>query len=146
MFYIKRRIIDIELKKIVVRPYIKTLSNKKVVCYTRALVSLQDFRSFENCIFNASLYLVDMIAPPYTLPLWRYLYKKTKNIKKHCELDFIKLYGYMYKPNKDSIAFYVVDATERKLPKEKRLIAKSEEQELGAYSLNTYYSYFEGEE
>ena len=113
MFYIKRRIIEIELLNIITAPYITTLSNKRVVVYFRALIRIYDYKAF----LDTSIYLVDMIAPPYTEPLWRGIWntlKKDRKNNKTINIDFIKLYGYPFKPKADKIGFYIVEATERK--------------------------------
>ena len=143
MFYIKRRIIEIELLNITTAPYIQTLSNKKVVVYFRALVRISDFRAFiDNTIF-----LVDMIAPPYTISLWSGIWRRFKKERKegiNINFDFIKLYGYPFKPSEKKIGFYIVDATERKKIKTNSTFNNSDT--YAQYFFNTNNSYYEGED
>ena len=145
MFYIKRRIIEIELLNIITAPYITTLSNKRVVVYFRALIRIYDYKAF----LDTSIYLVDMIAPPYTEPLWRGIWntlKKDRKNNKTINIDFIKLYGYPFKPKADKIGFYIVEATERKRKEHALIKPKDSNNKYDAFFSNMYNSYFEGEE
>ncbi len=142
--YIKRRVIDAELIKIIQYPEIKTLSNKKVVAYFKGIIRIPDYRNIDKAFFDTSLYFVEMIAPPYTLRLWRYFFQICKK-EPTMEINFIKLYGYAYKPNREKIAFYVCEACERK-KKTNLLTPKDENENLTALMISIYNSYYEGEE
>ena len=138
--YIKRRVIDAELIRVISYPYVKKIKGNKAVASFRALVRITDTRAFLDQI-DYSLYLVEAIAPPYTYPLWKYLYSKYKK-EPLAQIDYIKLYGYAFKPNRNNIAFYICDATLRKIsPKIRRKMTDSI-----SYFNNRYNSYFEGED
>ena len=139
--HIKRRVIDAELIKIIQYPQIKTLSNKKVVSYSKGIIRIPDYRNTNKSLFDTSLYYVEMIAPPYTLPLWRYFFQLCKS-DPSLEICFIKLYGYVYKPTRDKIAFYVCEACERK----RRGDIPTPTDKTRSPLTSLFNSYFEGEE
>lgn len=117
MYNIKRRVIDLEIQKILTRPLNKTLSNKKYVCYFQALFTFPYCKHLGEDMLSmlGSSIILEVIAPPYTLELWLSIWKTYKAQMKDTDLHFLKLWGYPFKPNKDKVGFYVVEATERKL-------------------------------
>lgn len=146
MFYIKRRIISIELYNIISKPTIKKLSNNKIACYFQAYMRIPDTRHFESMLYDFSFYLVDIITPPYAFAFWMKIYEAIKDKHTLVFLDYIKPYGYPFKPNKDKIAFYIVDALERKKGKYHTPITPEDNNPLGKMISNKQFSYWEGED
>lgn len=145
MFYIKRRVVDIEMCNIITKPEIKKLSNNKVVCYFKALINIYDFRDFNKLYENFSFMLAEITTAPYTITFWRKIYSITsKEEGQLIQLDFMRVYGYPYKPSKDKIGFYIVDALEKK--KGKHTFKATDKNKVASMILNDAFSYYEGEE
>jgi len=111
MYNIKKRVIDLDIEMIITAPVNKTTSNKRFLCCFKALVRYPISKTSFKEHLGASM-ILDITAPPYTQYLFYAIYKKYKN-NIYTRLDFLKVWGYPYKPNRDNVGFYCLEATER---------------------------------